>query len=127
MWPTSPSLTIAIEPGETIVLYTDGVTDTRGERERFGDGRLQELLASAGAAGGSPAELLARLDAELADFQVGAQADDTAVIAMRLTPAPAPTPAGTADLRQRARPARYPRRQSMKGSVSATPESSKTR
>jgi serine phosphatase RsbU (regulator of sigma subunit) len=119
--------TIAIEPGETIVLYTDGVTDTRGERERFGDGRLQELLVSAGAAGGSPEELLARLDAELADFQVGAQADDTAVIAMRLTPAPAPTPAATADLRQRARPARYPRRQSTKGSVSATPESSKTR
>jgi hypothetical protein len=55
----------------------------------------------------SPSELLELLDRELAEFQVGAQADDTAVIAMRLS--------GRA------------RGQSMKGSVSATPESTNTR
>jgi PAS domain S-box-containing protein len=72
---------LAVEPGETLVLYTDGVTDTRGEEERFGDARLHELLTRARAA--SPAQLLAQLDGELGEFQVGAQADDTAVIAMR--------------------------------------------
>ncbi len=72
---------LAIEPGETLLLYTDGVTDTRGERQRFGDARLRELLTGAGAS--SPQQLLASLDGELASFQVGAQADDTAVIAMR--------------------------------------------
>ncbi|MEA2150308.1 MAG: hypothetical protein QOD69_2138, partial [Solirubrobacteraceae bacterium] len=97
---------VAVAPGETLVLYTDGVTDTRGEQQRFGDARLHELLTAAGAS--SPAQLLASLDGELASFQVGAQADDTAVIAMRLDPAAA-------------------RPQSTKGSVSATPESSKTR
>jgi PAS domain S-box-containing protein len=73
---------LVIEAGETIVLYTDGVTDTRGREQRFGDGRLHELLGRAGAC--SPAQLLANLDDELASFQVGAQADDTAVIAMRM-------------------------------------------
>lgn len=76
--------TAAIAPGETIVLYTDGVTDTRGEHERFGDARLEELLA--GGAGQPPLALLERLDEELCEFQVGAQADDTAVMALRLAP-----------------------------------------
>jgi len=72
---------LTVAPGDTLVLYTDGVTDTRGQRQRFGDARLRELLTGAGAS--SPAELLASLDGELASFQVGAQADDTAVIALR--------------------------------------------
>lgn len=90
--------TITLRPGETIVLYTDGVTDTRGEQQRFGDSRLRELLSGAGAL--APTELLASLDAALAAFQVGAQADDTAVIAMRVEPV---HPA-EAKLRRRARP-----------------------
>jgi PAS domain S-box-containing protein len=73
---------VEVEPGDTIVLYTDGVTDTRGERQRFGEERLRAVLERAG--GRPPGELLDLLDRELADFQVGAQADDTAVIAMRL-------------------------------------------
>ncbi len=73
--------TATVEPGETIVLYTDGVTDTRGPQERFGEQRLCELLTRS--AGLSPTELLGRLDEVLAGFQVGAQADDTAVIALR--------------------------------------------
>jgi serine phosphatase RsbU (regulator of sigma subunit) len=90
--------TITIRPGETVVLYTDGVTDTRGEQQRFGDSRLRELLSGAGAL--APTELLASLDAALAAFQVGAQADDTAVIAMRVEPV---HPADV-KLRRRARP-----------------------
>jgi PAS domain S-box-containing protein len=73
---------LAVERGEMLVLYTDGVTDTRGARTRFGNARLRKLLAGAGAR--SPQELLEHLDAELGSFQVGAQADDTAVIALRL-------------------------------------------
>lgn len=82
--------TFAIQAGETLVLYTDGVTDTRGEQERFGDARLRELLTAA--ATRSPIELLASLDTALASFQVGVQADDTAVLAMRLEPAQARAP-----------------------------------
>lgn len=78
--------TIALGPAETMVLYTDGVTDTRGETERFGGERLRALLA--GAHGCSPEQLVMRLDGALAGFQVGAPADDTAVIALRREPAP---------------------------------------
>jgi PAS domain S-box-containing protein len=76
---------VPIRLGETVLLYTDGVTDTRGEHQRFGDARLRELLGRGCAL--SPAELLASLDAALAAFQVGPQADDTAIIAMRADPA----------------------------------------
>jgi serine phosphatase RsbU (regulator of sigma subunit) len=93
--------TMPIRPGETVVLYTDGVTDTRGRKQRFGDARLRELLGRGGAL--SPTELLASLDAALASFQVGAQADDTAVIAMRIEPA---HPADV-KLRRRARPSHH--------------------
>jgi PAS domain S-box-containing protein len=93
--------TMPLRPGETVVLYTDGVTDTRGRQQRFGETRLRELLSRGGAL--SPAELLASLDAALAAFQVGAQADDTAVIAMRIEPAPA----ADAKLRRKARPSHH--------------------
>jgi PAS domain S-box-containing protein len=65
----------------TILLHTDGVTDVRGENDRFGEDRLHALLARHGA--GPPATLLQRLDSVLCGFQVGAQTDDTAVIALR--------------------------------------------
>jgi PAS domain S-box-containing protein len=76
---------VAVEHDATIVLHTDGITDVRGEGTRFGEDRLHALLRRN--AGCAPDELLARLNAELADFQVGAQADDTAVIALRREPA----------------------------------------
>lgn len=79
---------IAVEPGATIVLYTDGVTDTRGERERYGKDRLRRLLATH--ASSAPDELLGALDAELRAFQIGIQSDDTAIIALRAQPASSP-------------------------------------
>ncbi len=90
--------TLEIQAGETIVLYTDGVTDTRGEQERFGEARLRELLRDA--APGSPAQLLASLDRALASFQIGPQADDTAVIAMAPAPASAEERQRVGDARQ---------------------------
>jgi len=78
---------LALDPDATIVLHTDGVTDVRGAGGRFGEGRLREVLRRH--AGAPPGELLANLDAVLADFQVGSQSDDTAMISLRHQPAPA--------------------------------------
>ncbi len=75
---------VDLAAGETLLLYTDGVTDTVGADDRFGDRRLRELLGRCGDS--TPAELLATLDTELSDFQVGAQADDTAALALRRDP-----------------------------------------
>ena len=73
--------TVIVRPGETLLMYTDGVTDTRGEAERFGAFRLRRLLADH--AGASPAELLARLGAALDGFQAEGHSDDTGAVALR--------------------------------------------
>lgn len=73
--------TLEVGPGETLLMYTDGVTDTRGEDERFGAARLRRLLSEH--AGASPAELLANLERELDRFQARGHADDTGAVALR--------------------------------------------
>jgi PAS domain S-box-containing protein len=78
-WPEE-SYTLA--PGESVVAITDGITDTVGAgEERFGSERLRELLNEV--RGSSPAAIRERVIAALERFQVGAQADDTALLAMR--------------------------------------------
>ncbi len=85
---------VTLSPGSTLVLYTDGVTDAVGEDERFGTTRLVRTLG--GLRTGSAAAVVDGLLATLAGFQVGANADDVAVLALRYaTPvADAPTPVG---------------------------------
>ena len=79
-----PEQTFAMQPGEALVAFTDGVTDTVGrDGERFGHERLQRLLADA--RDEEPEGVCERLLAALDEFQVGAQADDTAVVVMRFT------------------------------------------
>ena len=41
-----PNHTVQLDPGDTIVLYTDGVTEAmNGNREQFGVGRMHEVFA----------------------------------------------------------------------------------
>jgi PAS domain S-box-containing protein len=72
--------TVVVEPGDVIVLYTDGVTDTHGEHERFGPERLAAAVAEAPDA---PPLLLGHLEAALRAFEVGSPADDRAVLVLR--------------------------------------------
>jgi PAS domain S-box-containing protein len=77
-----PERAVAVRPGETLVAFTDGVTDTIGaDGERFGSERLRQTLAGLGDA--TPSALCDGLAAALEEFQVGAQADDTAIVIMR--------------------------------------------
>ena len=69
---------------ETLVGFTDGVTDTVGpDSERFGLRRLEELLDEV--KDENPTVIRQRLAAMLESFQVGEQADDTAAVFMRFT------------------------------------------
>ncbi len=72
---------VRVGPHNLILFYTDGVTETVGEQERFGRERLRGLLAEC--AGASPHELLGALSAALAEFREGEAADDVAAVALR--------------------------------------------
>jgi serine phosphatase RsbU (regulator of sigma subunit) len=76
-----------IAPGDTLLFYTDGVTETPGEDDRFGDARLREAVARAGE---TPAELLAEIEQTLRNFQSGAALDDRAMLALRFVGAARP-------------------------------------
>jgi serine phosphatase RsbU (regulator of sigma subunit) len=79
-----PKSEFELSPGETLFAFTDGVTDAIGaDGERFGFARLKDVLEKT--KGDSPAKIRGRLVSALEDFQVGAQADDTAVVVMRYT------------------------------------------
>jgi hypothetical protein len=77
-WPTE---TVPLREGDVIVFYTDGVLDAVGEDDRFGEARLRAAVAAA--AGGGPADVVARLDAELRAFETGLRRDDTTVLAVQ--------------------------------------------
>jgi serine phosphatase RsbU (regulator of sigma subunit)/PAS domain-containing protein len=76
-----PETVVRLAAGESLVLYTDGVTDTRSATERFGSERLAEVLA--GASGLEPDEVANRLDTALLEFEEGPQRDDVALLVLR--------------------------------------------
>lgn len=76
-------VTLDVQPGDVLVLYSDGVLDAIGAEDRFGSERL--LMALQGVR--EAPEVIVRVRRALADFQVAPQADDTAVLALeRLGP-----------------------------------------
>ena len=69
--------------GGSVVLYTDGVIESRRERELFGMRRLDDLLA---AHASQPAQALAdTLLAACRDHAGGALLDDCAIVVIRRT------------------------------------------
>ena len=78
------SATLAVEPGDLLVLYTDGVSDTENEGgEAFTRRRLPGLVASLGPR--SAAEVVEAIHRAVAEFRRSCpQGDDTTVIVLRL-------------------------------------------
>lgn len=71
-----------LRPGETVVLYTDGVVEARRGREFFDDERLRAAVA--GAAGGTAQQVADSIVAAALDFQSGDARDDIAVVVIRV-------------------------------------------
>jgi serine phosphatase RsbU (regulator of sigma subunit) len=86
---------VTLARGDALVLYTDGVTDTRGPEGRFGTERLEALLREIGPVDAE--EIAGGIDAALQDF--GEQRDDVAVLVLSATAEDAPraTVLGTAE------------------------------
>jgi phosphoserine phosphatase RsbU/P len=78
-----PTARVTLRSGETCLLYTDGVCEAPGPRDRFGDERLQAALRSTGAApAGAQVDSVARaLAAHLGDRAH----DDIAILAIQAT------------------------------------------
>jgi PAS domain S-box-containing protein len=74
---------LTLEPGDQLVLYTDGVLDTVGEGERFGEARLADALRGAESA----ADSIRRIQEAVSGFAHGPQVDDTAVLVVERAPA----------------------------------------
>lgn len=76
--------TIEIEPGDSVIFFTDGITDARDfPQEEFGIERMTQLCA--GLYGEPPAELLRRIFAAAGRFALGQpQHDDMTAVVFHL-------------------------------------------
>ncbi len=88
-------------PGDTLLLYTDGVTEAMDTEERlFGDAQLQEVMRQAPT--GSARALAAAVVASVDRFSDGAeQADDITLLSLRYGPRVATTEANRHTLQVR--------------------------
>ncbi|WP_433653159.1 SpoIIE family protein phosphatase [Micromonospora zamorensis] len=78
---TSPTAKIALAPGDSLIFYTDGVTERRRGRELFGTDRLRD--AAAPLAGYSADVVAARLRSAAINFSVEPPRDDIAILVLR--------------------------------------------
>ena len=82
--PRLADVTFTLEPGQTLVLYTDGVVEARSATGRFADGLLEATLAPCA---GLPAEAVAdAIERALYEHVGGRPRDDIAVLVLRRPP-----------------------------------------
>lgn len=74
-WKVEPT---AVAPGQQLVVITDGITEAEGEEGRFGEHRLQAVLAGIS----SPAIAAQRIEGALHEFTGGQMEDDAAIVAV---------------------------------------------
>lgn len=93
---TTPTTELRLEPGDRLLLYTDGLTEARDPRTRsfFSSRTIAGTLSTDGTA----AEVLELLRREVIDWSGGSLADDIALVIVEYQPgAPAPAqPAASA-------------------------------
>lgn len=79
--PVFASTTLVLAPGDTLLLYTDGLTEARvdADRTRFGREGLRDLIS--GLPAGDAADMITAISGRLADLGDGVE-DDTALLAI---------------------------------------------
>ena len=70
---------LRLEPGDALVLYTDGVLEGRRGRELYGEERLRDTIKRVGP---HPAEVVSEVMSEVLEFQAGTLRDDVALVAL---------------------------------------------
>jgi PAS domain S-box-containing protein len=75
---------LALAPGDTLVLFTDGVIDARESGGgQFGEERLRAAVGAA--AGGTAEEVATAVDEAVAAFEPDVQRDDRAILVLRVS------------------------------------------
>lgn len=77
---------VDLQPFDTLVLYTDGVTEARGLDGLYGDQRLQELLRGLG--GLSASAVVQSVAVAIAEHLGDRAHDDIAIVAVQFRPEP---------------------------------------
>ena len=78
---SSPDVAVTLRPGDSLIFYTDGVTERRRGRELFGTARLRD---AAEPLAGYPADVMAaRLRSTTINFSVEEPRDDIAILVLR--------------------------------------------
>lgn len=72
--------TVRLGANDVVLLYTDGVTESRSNKEFFGEDRVEEAVM----AGGSAEEIVRRLLTMVRRWVHGELRDDVAVLAIAL-------------------------------------------
>lgn len=76
--------TLSLQPGDTVVLYTDGVVEgVDADGTEFGVDRLADLLQREAASGRQPEEALRRLVHAVLEHQQGMLRDDATLVVLR--------------------------------------------
>lgn len=79
---TIGSAVVALEPGDTLVLYTDGVIEARRRGVMFGPEGVRAVMGSAPAGAASLAQAL---ESAVLDHTGGAVSDDLAALVIHST------------------------------------------
>jgi serine phosphatase RsbU (regulator of sigma subunit) len=73
-------VSVALAPGDALVLYTDGVTEAGSRAQPFGQAGLERLLLQV--AGEPPDVVVGAVEQAVVDAQPGEPRDDLAVVAL---------------------------------------------
>ena len=75
---------VALEPGDGVLIYTDGIVEARTPGGAFfGEDRLRDLLSREHAAGGAPQEVVRRLVRTALEHSDGQLRDDATMLYLR--------------------------------------------
>jgi phosphoserine phosphatase RsbU/P len=87
--PPLSEMKIVLAPGDSLVFYTDGVTEARRGADELGLDGLRRLVATL-TRGSSAAHLAASIEAHLSEYREGLPRDDTAILVVQVPEPPAP-------------------------------------